>query len=67
MHTEKFVEWVEPFDPECKYTLICRMTVKDVIDYQKTRKDLLEKGFKYPSDEVALDHFLVVHWARYVD
>ena len=63
----RLIEWNEPYDSECKYNLICRMTVEEVIDYQMNREDLKEKGFKYKNEQQALDDFMVIHWAYFVD
>jgi len=54
------IEWIEPFDAEAKYTLICRMTEEDIIKYQREREP------RYTSDQQALDDFMVIHWATKV-
>jgi len=59
----KVVEWLEPCPggPEGTMVVVQRMKVEQAIDQQKGSAAL--KGFSYPSDEMALDDFCVVHWA----
>jgi len=60
----KYVCWVDPFGPNCDpvYTFAEPSTVI------KIQRAVAEKsGFDYPSDDAALDDFLVVHWASLVD
>lgn len=55
----RIVEWIEPFSNDSKATLVCRMTVDDVIHFQMTRED-----FRYDHPQRALDDFVTVHWAE---
>jgi hypothetical protein len=62
----KYVEWCDPWDMECKYNVVMRMKVEDVIAWQKEdAKNRYHKYFKgYETDEDALQDFMVVHWAE---
>ena len=63
----RLIEWNEPYDSKCKYNLICRMTVGEVIDYQMNREDLNKIGLVYTDEQHALDDFMVIRWAHFVD
>lgn len=64
---DRLIEWVEPFDPDAEFNLICRMKARDAAEWQFHRIDIAAKGFKYESLEQALDDFMVVHWAVFVN
>ena len=70
MNPTQLIEWNEPYDKDGKYNLICRMTCEDVIKYQKQRDIVTEwidrTGTIY-TDQQALDDFMVVHRAYFVD
>ena len=65
----KYVEWNEPFDSKCKYNVVMRMKVDDVIAYQhESVKDKYNTYFQgYKSDEDALQDFVVIRWAKIVE
>lgn len=52
------VSWVEPPD-EIWFT-----TVADAIEIAKATA--ASSGFIYPSDQAALDDFIIVHWAELI-
>ncbi len=57
---ERWVEWVEPHghdDHSLYLPTVIRATVADVIEFQRSREP------RYETDDMALDDFLVVHWA----
>lgn len=55
-----WIDWIEPFDSEAKYTLYCRLSEQDVIRFQREREP------RYTSDEQAVEDFMVIHWATRV-
>lgn len=61
MNYDSLVEWVEPFGPQQKQKLICRMTIRDAIDFWKEAHPLSKL-----TDQEVLDEFVIVHWATYV-
>lgn len=61
----QYVEWVEPWSTDFKETLILRLTLKDTISVQK--KQAAKIGYKYESDQKALEDFMMVHWAKIVE
>lgn len=64
-----YVEWIEPFDCKCRFTVVMRMKLEDVVAWQKESvKDRLHAHFKgYSNDKEALQAFMVVQWAKIVE
>ena len=67
----KWIEWIEPFGPDSE-PVYCRVTTEVAIAYQKhsaatIRSEAWPAGFVYESDERALEDFMTVHWATYVE
>jgi hypothetical protein len=57
---ERWIEWIEPFG-DGNEAVIMRMLPADVAAVQRRREP------RYETDEQAIEDFMVVHWARYVD
>jgi hypothetical protein len=66
METERWVEWIEPFGPE-NQPVYCRVSESTAIATQKASAKIARPDFQYASDEMALDDFMTVHWARFVE
>ena len=60
-----FVEWVEPFGPNSE-PVYCRVSIATAIATQKYTAQQAKAGFRYLSDNEALDDFMTVHWAKTV-
>ena len=63
---DTWIEWVEPFDPEGN-PLFCKIASSTAISAQKRSAESAKPGFKYESDEAALEDFKIVHWATESD
>jgi len=62
----RWVEWIEPFGPDNE-PVYCRVPETTAVATQKKSAAMSSSKFIYPNDETALDDFMVVHWARFVD
>lgn len=58
--TVRWIEWIEPFG-DGNEAVIMRALPSDVAAVQRKREP------RYETDEQAIDDFMVVHWAQYVD
>jgi hypothetical protein len=59
----EWVEWVEPYGPDAEMTTYIRARVSEVINYMHARAK--KYGVAYPSDQDALNDFMVVNWAEF--
>ena len=62
----RWVEWIEPFGPDSE-PVYCRVPETTAIACQKASALQSQKKFVYPDDETALDDFMVVHYAQFVN
>lgn len=60
-----WIEWVEPFGPNNE-PVFFRVPPETAIAVQKATAKQANPDFVYPSDQAALDDFIVVHWATRV-
>lgn len=58
--TVRWIEWIEPFGSGNEAAIV-RMLPSDVAAVQRRQEP------RYETDERAIDDFMVVHWAHYVD
>lgn len=66
----RWVEWIDPFGPnnEPAYHRVPETTaVACARDYVAKNPDKCRKDFKYENDEQALEDFMTVHWAWFVE
>jgi hypothetical protein len=61
-----WVEWVEPFGPNSE-PVYCRVTKETAVATQKHSANDAKPGFIYESDERALEDFMTVQWANFVE
>jgi hypothetical protein len=60
-----WIEWIEPFGPNGE-SVYCRVTPETAIaqmKYAATFSNAGKAGFKYATDQEALDDFMIGHWA----
>jgi hypothetical protein len=62
----KMIEWVEPIGPNSE-PVYCRISEKTAVAVQRSAALQSPKKYIYPTDDAAIEDFLVVHWAIYVD
>lgn len=59
----QIVEWQEPWyaPDEAPVHVTCLCSIEHAINHAKNIA--ATRGFQYPSDQMALEDFLTVHWA----
>jgi hypothetical protein len=60
--SEEYIEWIEPFGPNNE-PVFCRVPVATAIATQRHIALTSPKQYEYPTDQAALEDFIVCHWA----